>query len=157
MSTHDMIVPLLALPDTPEIDVRVRNAGVIIRRGRVTESSSVRKFVQERWENWTDEVSVAFGHVPVRLFVAMKSGKPVGFACYDSGYLGLFGPTGVDPRWRGKGIGAGLLVRSLEAMREAGYLYAIIGAVGPADFYTKVVGAYSLPADWPNFTDADAS
>ena len=42
---------------------------------------------------------------------------------------------------RGKGIGAALLLRCMEAMYDEGYGYAIIGGVGPADFYSKILGA----------------
>jgi hypothetical protein len=30
-------------------------------------------------------------------------------------------------------------------MRESGYAYAIIGGVGPAAFYEKTVGAFTIP------------
>lgn len=42
---------------------------------------------------------------------------------------------------RGKGIGKILLVKSLQSMKEMGYAYAIIGGVGPVDFYKNTVGA----------------
>ena len=42
---------------------------------------------------------------------------------------------------RGRGIGTGLLMACLNAMRAEGYAYAIIGQVGPAEFYAKTVGA----------------
>ena len=42
---------------------------------------------------------------------------------------------------RGKGIGKVLLVKSLQSMKEMGYAYAVIGGVGPADFYKNTVGA----------------
>ena len=43
------------------------------------------------------------------------------------------------------GIGAALLYRCLEAMWEMGYAYAVIGGVGPAEFYEKVCGAFLIP------------
>lgn len=45
---------------------------------------------------------------------------------------------------RGKGIGKVLLVKSLESLREMGYAYAIIGGVGPAEFYEKAVRAKTI-------------
>ena len=32
-------------------------------------------------------------------------------------------------------------IKSLESLREMGYAYAIVGGVGPAEFYEKAVGA----------------
>ena len=54
---------------------------------------------------------------------------------------GFFGPTGVDPAYRGKGIGKALLLKCLEAMRNEGYGYAVIGGAGPVNFYEKCCGA----------------
>jgi hypothetical protein len=34
-------------------------------------------------------------------------------------------------------------------MKLKGYAYAIIGAVGPAEFYEKAVGAIKIENSWP--------
>ncbi|MBP5231616.1 MAG: GNAT family N-acetyltransferase, partial [Clostridia bacterium] len=47
----------------------------------------------------------------------------------------------VEESLRGRGIGGALLLRCLEAMRDEGYGYAIIGGAGPVDYYRKVCGA----------------
>jgi hypothetical protein len=39
------------------------------------------------------------------------------------------------------GVGKALLVSALEQMRALGYGYAVIGGVGPQEFYAKCVGA----------------
>jgi predicted N-acetyltransferase YhbS len=62
---------------------------------------------------------------------------------------GFFGPTGVDAHQRGRGIGKALLVACLQAMRHEGYGYAIIGGVGPAEFYSKAVGATLIEGSAP--------
>ena len=57
-----------------------------------------------------------------------------------------------DGRRRGHartGIGEALLRVSLTAMRDAGYGYAIIGGVGPAEFYRRTVGAIEIPDSNP--------
>jgi len=152
-----MIVPLLALPDSRPLIEKLRACNVVIRRAQTMDTSPVCAFVDRHWPEWTGGVTSAFAGSPVRVFIATEDGEPLGFAAYDIDYRGLFGPTGVDPSRRGQGIGAALLLRCLEAMRELGYIYAVIGAVGPADFYAKVSGALSLPSEWPNYTDADRS
>ena len=78
----------------------------------------------------------------------------VGFAGYECTRRGFFGPTGVIPAAQGKGIGKALLLASLTALREMGYVYAIIGAAGPVDFYQKAVGAIVIPDSEPGiYTD----
>ncbi len=79
----------------------------------------------------------------------MKDGEIVGFAAYECSRRGFFGPTGVREDLRGNGAGASLLMRCLEAMREMGYGYAIIGGVGPAEFYEKVCGATVIEGSDP--------
>ena len=39
------------------------------------------------------------------------------------------------------GIGKALFLSCMHSMAANGYAYAIIGGVGPADFYAKAVGA----------------
>jgi predicted N-acetyltransferase YhbS len=65
--------------------------------------------------------------------------------------LGFFGPGGVAESYRAKGIGAALLMSCLLDMRLKGYGYAIIGDVGPVEFYRKVVGAIEIPDSTPGF------
>jgi predicted N-acetyltransferase YhbS len=77
-----------------------------------------------------------------KCFIATDNGKIVGFACFDASAKGIFGPLGVDSNRRKENIGKALLIRTLEAMREYGYAYAIIGWVSEAEmFYRKTVGA----------------
>ena len=46
-------------------------------------------------------------------------------------------------------IGRAMLLRSLAAMRAEGYAYAVIGGVGPQEFYKKCVGAMLIPDSVP--------
>jgi hypothetical protein len=48
-------------------------------------------------------------------------------------------------------VASALLLRTLADMRAVGYAYAIIGAVGPAEFYEQVCGAVLLPSAWPSY------
>ena len=139
----DMLVRLYALPDPAPYDARTAAAGILVRRLDAWDRHGLRRFVTAAFgENWASEADFSFngGH-PIRGFVAVLNGEIAGFGVYDSSRRGFFGPTGVREDLRGNGAGASLLFRCLEAMREAGYAYAIIGGVGPAEFYTKVCGA----------------
>jgi GNAT superfamily N-acetyltransferase len=152
-----MVVPLLTLPDNRRRVEDLRRRGVLVRRAQTMEMAEVCAFVRGHWPYWAEGIQTAFAGSPVRVFIATQESNLLGFSAYDIDYRGFFGPTGVTPDRQGEGIGAALLLRCLEAMREVGYLYAIIGAVGPASFYTRVSGAISLPSELPNYTDPDMS
>jgi GNAT superfamily N-acetyltransferase len=99
-------------------------------------------------------VEVAMTRQPVACFIATSDKQILGFACNDTTLRGFFGPTGVSEQARGLGIGKALLMRSLEALREIGYAYAIIGGVGPRGFYEKACGAIEIPGSDPGtYTD----
>ena len=94
-------------------------------------------------------MNVAFSRQPVSCFIAIQQKKIVGFACHDATCPNFFGPTGVDPKAQKNGIGKALLFACLEAMKHQGFGYAIIGGVGPAEFYAKAVGAVAIESSEP--------
>jgi GNAT superfamily N-acetyltransferase len=147
---QDMLVRLYTLPDISDQKKRVKDAGIVIRRPLGAEKSLTVEWVRQRFgSGWASEVDVSFSYQPVTCFIAVEKGSILGFACYDSAYRNFFGPTGVDESAQGKGIGKVLLFSCLEAMREQGYAYAIIGGAGPVDFYRKTVGAELIPGSNP--------
>ena len=145
----DLLVNLLKLPE-PEA-----NTGFIIRRAQPFEVTPVRRLVAENFsQGWADEISVGFARQPISVFIATVDRAIVGFAGYECTRRGFFGPTGVIPATQGQGIGKALLLASLWALREMGYVYAIIGAAGPVHFYQKTVGAIVIPGSEPGiYTD----
>lgn len=147
----DMLVRLYALPDAAPYEERCSAAGISVRRLEAWDQIPLRRFIIDHFdEGWASEASLAFsqGH-PITGFAAMQRGAIVGFAVFECTRRGYFGPTGVREDLRGSGAGALLLMRCLEAMREIGYAYAIIGGVGPADFYAKVAGATIIEGSEP--------
>ena len=139
----DMLVRLYDLPDPAAYDARTTAAGIRVRRLEAWDRTPLRRFVGQNFgESWASEADFAFTHGhPITGFVAVDHGAIAGFAVYESSRRGFFGPTGVREDLRGKGAGASLLFRCLEGMRDLGYAYAIIGGVGPAEFYAKTCGA----------------
>ncbi len=146
----DLLVPLLKLPSMAPHVTRLEAAGVRVRRARSYERSLVHRFVVRHFsEGWADETKVSFAHVPVGCFVATHEKKIVGFAVVEATAPNFFGPTGVDPAHRGKGIGTALVLASLHGLRDVGYVYAVIGWAGPVAFYARTVNATVIEGSEP--------
>ena len=138
----DMLVRLYALPNSDVWDARSARTGATIRRVEPGDCTPLRAFVEQAFGvRWADAIGVALSRTPIAAYLALVGGEIVGFALYDVAHPGSFGPMGVREDHRGRGIGASLLMRSLESMWNVGYGYAVIMGVGPAEFYTKVCGA----------------
>ena len=146
----DMLVKLYALPDSRPAYDRLRQAGIVMRRALAPEKHKVTGWVRQNFsEAWASEADVAFSRQPVSCFIAVRAKNIIGFACHDATCPNFFGPTGVDPMARQGGVGKALLFACLEDMREQGFGYAIIGGVGPAEFYSKAVGAVAIEGSEP--------
>jgi hypothetical protein len=146
----DMLVKLYDLPPSAAALARLREHGIEVRRALAPEKHKVMAWVRDTFsEGWASETDVAFARQPVSCFIAVKEGRIAGFACHDATCRNFFGPTGVDPALRQGGVGAGLLFACLEAMREQGFGYAIIGGVGPSAYYAKTVGATLIEGSEP--------
>ena len=147
----DLLINLLKLPALEAPSTSEFN----LRRAQPFELTPVRNFVAGNFSrSWADEISVGFARQPISVFVATIDRELVGFAAYECTRRAFFGPTGVVPAAQGKGVGKALLLASLEALREMGYVYAIIGAAGPVRFYQKTVGAIIIPDSEPGiYTD----
>ena len=148
----DMLVKLYDLPDLQAALSRVGLRRVSIRRALPPEKHIVSDWVQAHFGSaWGSECDVAFARVPVSCFLAVRDGDILGFACYEATCRNFFGPTGVHER--GVGIGTALLLACLHSMRAEGYAYAIVGGVGPAEFYSKAVGAVLIEGSTPGIYD----
>jgi ribosomal protein S18 acetylase RimI-like enzyme len=146
----DMLVRLYALPDAAGLYETVAAHGVTLRRARAFEKHTVAEFARRHFSaKWVSEIEVAMARQPVSCFIATKDKAILGFACYETTMCGFFGPTGVDEAARGMGLGKALLFKCLEAMREMGYAYAVIGGVGPREFYEKACGATVIAGSDP--------
>ncbi len=146
----DMLVNLLRLPPLAPLLEEMRRAGVVVRRAQPWEMKLVREFVERNFQRaWADEIGVGYARQPVSIFIAAREGRLVGFAAYECTRRGFFGPTGVLEEERGRGVGRALLLACLWGLREMGYVYGIIGGVGPTEFYERAVGATLIPDSTP--------
>jgi predicted N-acetyltransferase YhbS len=151
----DMLVKLYDLPKVEPLLERLQARGIAVRHARPNEKQGVLRWVSEMFgAQWAGECDVAFGRQPVSCRIAEHEGKIVGFACYEAACRDFFGPMGVAEPYRRRGIGAALLLSCLHAMAGLGYAYAIIGGVGPAEFYGKVAGAREIEGSSPGIYGA---
>ncbi|ANM14152.1 MULTISPECIES: GNAT family N-acetyltransferase [unclassified Rhizobium] len=142
----DLLVSLYSTK-LSDLERKADHVGVSIRPALPPELHIVVNWVREHFsENWASEVSVAFSRQPVACLIAIEGHELLGFACYDTTARGFFGPTGVDPQARGKGVGLALFSACLHTMKTLGHAYAFIGDAGPVDFYARTAGAITIPA-----------
>ena len=145
-----MLVNLLKLPPLESLVKKLAEQDVNIRRAQPFEITPVREFIEKNFSvSWADEISIGFANKPVSVYIATRAGRVIGFAGYECTRKAFFGPTGVAEKERGRGIGKALLVTSLWGLREVGYVYGIIGGVGPMEFYREAVGAFVIPDSEP--------
>lgn len=157
----DMLVRLYALPEIAPLLATLQTIGIEVRKASPWEKHIIFDWVHVRFgAGWTAACEVALEQRPVSCYIAVEKDHTsvsntlpdellVGFACYDVASKGMFGPTGVQEDYRGRGIGKGLLLACLHAMFAEGYAYGIIGQVGPVDFYKKTVGATVIEGSEP--------
>lgn len=155
----DLLVKLYEIPSAqPDIDA-LAEKNIIIRRPIGPENWAVIAWIKSHFDDgWASEAENAFFRSPKGIYIAVRetkdadgeiSSEMLGFACYDATVKGFFGPTGVAKEERGQGIGKALLLACLNAMKEEGYGYGIIGSAGPVKFYEKTCGATVIENSWP--------
>ncbi|MHA1671926.1 MAG: GNAT family N-acetyltransferase [Promethearchaeota archaeon] len=101
---------------------------------------------------WSKEVASSYRNAPKSTFIArdVKNDKIKGFATHSVGFPGAFGPTGVNKKTRGLGLGTILLKWCLWDLKQLGIKQCIIRYVreNTAYFYLKSVGAKICEIYW---------
>lgn len=143
-SNYDLLVDLHDV-----IYQEPKDKAVLIKRVLSPDSDRVVSFIAKEFnDSWASEAKAGLYKPNPTCFIAVKDETVIGFACYDATAKGFFGPLGVSEKARGLGIGGTLVQRSLLAMKEDGYAYAIIGGVSERTkpFYDKVCnGVMAIP------------
>jgi GNAT superfamily N-acetyltransferase len=146
----DLLVKLYNLPDPGPHLAALSDKEILVRRAMASEQHRVVGWVQDLFgDGWAAECRVAFARMPLACMIAVFEGRIAGFACHDTTCLNFFGPIGIDPGFRHKGIGQALLLVTLNAMAHAGYAYAVVGGAGPLAFFERCVGAMPIPGSTP--------
>ena len=142
---HNMEVDLTGDDfDTMPVESTLAKKGFRIRRLEREDEQTFYEWMLGTWSpNWTTEACNSLKNTPVTTFVALDSDRNIcGFATYDvTMFRGGFGPTGVEERLRGLGIGKVLFLRCLQDMKTRGYPRCEIAWVGPISFYAHTAGA----------------
>lgn len=112
------------------------------------------KFIPKAYQLgfWPEETALTYSNDPITSFVAKDpSGKIIGFAAHSVHFPGSFGPTGVNGKLQGKGIGSLLLDWCLWDIKQMGLSTAkIMWVVGDTVyFYLKSKGAHICEFFWP--------
>lgn len=103
------------------------------------DATELRSWLREHYPQWEAEAMPALER---RTLLASSDDSGItGFAAWDVNRRGWFGPTGVRPDLRGRGLGTPLLFAALHQMRRSGLDSADIAWVGPIGFYAGTVGA----------------
>ena len=143
----DMLVKLYNMPDSHDIEEKLSESGIKIKKALAPDRSRIIAFARTcAKEDYSDEVRAAFANNPVTCYIATREEEIIGFACYEATAKNFFGPMAVQEGERKKGIEKALLLKSLESMQELGYAYAMIGwpAKSAVEFYKKCVGAIMI-------------
>lgn len=146
----DMLVRLYDLPSLEDEIRKMEKIGIKIQRAFPPNRIHVVDWVREHSSTYAaGEADCCFGSKRPTIYLAVKDNDILGYACYNATAPDFFGPTRVLDEYQGKGIGRALLIACMHALREEGYGYAIIGSVGPVEFYQKTVGAVCIEASTP--------
>ena len=108
-----------------EAGERLRGEGIEVRPARPSDIVPVLGFIQRHFTwDWHREASGVFADLfagdprPVGMVVAVREGEVLGYAEHRAE---RFGPFGVDPGLRSRGIGRVLLAATLSEMLKKGY------------------------------------
>lgn len=151
----DMLVRLYDLPDAGRLKEALAEEGIVIRRCAPYERHIVAEWVGQTFSpKWVSEYKIAMSRQPAACIIATRNRAVIGFACYDVTARGFLGPMGIAPEARQHGLGKAVLISALEQLRALGFAYAVIGGVGPQEFYSRSVGAMPIEGSSPGvYTD----
>jgi mycothiol synthase len=122
--------------------VRVRGAqleqeGYAVRMFRREDTLPLLAFMEQHFAHWTPSVVDGLQHGDLEVMLATHNGEIVGFTQWENTYTdpprgaqGRFGPFGVRPDLRSKGIGAVLFYSLIERVTGNGARYLWFGWAG---------------------------
>ena len=146
-TARDLIVNVLNKDWSCPID-----ASIQIKQVEHHDQNDLLQFVEDHFgKPWSNTLLNGFrsSYTKIPLVMAVENDEIIGFAAFDVFHnkKGIYGPMGVLPTTRHKGVGKGLLYTALQEMRERGYMYVILKEAGPIEFYEKACDARLIPLE----------
>ena len=133
----------------PKIVADIKLEGATVRKAEPGEKGRFTKWAAEVFSPfWGFEASEAFKFDPPKLWIGEEAEKTLGFSVYSALEPHWFGPIGVDPNSRKRGLGSVLLFNSLVSMKEEGQRMAVIPWTEHLFFYTQVPGVKRIRHYW---------
>jgi len=116
-------------------------SGIVFREASLKEKDKVLSWIKEKFSpGWATEAKMAFKEKWGGVWIAEEDEEILGFSVYGGLEPNWFGPIGVDPQKRRKGLGTILLYKTLKSMRERGQRYIIIPWTEHLFFYSQLPG-----------------
>ena len=146
----DMLIKLYDLQPLEPWLRRLADERIDVRRAMSYERTQVVRWVRKVFgSGWSDECQTAFGKYPVDCFIAVHAREVCGFCCLNTTFLDFIGPIGVSSDFRRHGVGRGLILAALHALRGQGYAYAVVGDAGAPEFFKSSAGAVEINDSTP--------
>ncbi len=125
------------------------NGEVTTRRAEQSERMRVIEWVEKLFSTfWRVEADRAFDYEKPKIWIAEQGDRIIGFSVYSAFEPSWFGPIGVEPEVRTRGIGSLLLFNSLRDMREEGQRIAVVPWTSHLFFYAQVPGIRRIRHYW---------
>ncbi|WP_064091298.1 GNAT family N-acetyltransferase [Rossellomorea aquimaris] len=146
-TARDLIVNVVKKDWSYSID-----SSILIKQVQHHDQNALTQFVETHFGKlWSKTLLNGFhpSHQKIPLVMASENDEIIGFAAFDvfQNKKGIYGPMGVVPTTRHKGVGKGLLYTALQKMKEKGYMYALLKEAGPIEFYEKTCEARLIPLE----------
>ena len=151
---NDILIRLYGISDYTDAFRALKEQGIVIKRVMDVNDSEVVDFVRTNFSSiWAEEVRFALFNR--NCHVAVDGTKIVGFFCIQATAPEFFGPIGVLPEYRGKGIASALLHKAVLLMKDRGYKYMVSGATrGPmARIIKRHYAAIEIPESIGSYED----
>ena len=136
--------------NTEKEEAELEKSDCICKRASNEDYSELLAWILREFPLWDFELVQALNQVPCAVHLAYFQNELIAFAAHSSNNSSLawFGPMGTSPKSRGKGVGAVLLKRCLQDLKNKGFKKAIIPWVGPIPFYFKFANAQVSRVFW---------
>lgn len=123
--------------DTGRDEARLKREGIAVRRARYEDRPALKKWLRRLFPQWLDVPGAITREGKQSVHVVHRGRKLIAFSASSGGG---FGPIGVEPRYRWKGLGKVLLLRCLADVRDRGHRKALIGWAN-FPFYARSISA----------------